>query len=302
MSQVPPSGVNGPSRVRPQAVAATTAGGRLENSPNMSNPIHIISLGAGVQSSCMALMAAKGEIGPMPTAAIFADVQDEPSEVYEFLDYLENLLPFPVLRVSKGKLSEAASTVRLSKKSGLNYLKPGLPMYTLGANGSKGMMHRQCTFTYKIEPLRREAKKLAGKSPITMWIGISTDEALRMKDSPDRKITHIWPLIDKGMSRKDCLGWMQSNGFRKPPRSACIYCPFHSDKEWLRIKTESPSDFAECAAFEKRIQAATAQCTRLTSVPFLHNSRIPLELVDFSKRDDGQTDMFNNECEGMCGV
>ena len=36
---------------------------------------NFLSLGAGVQSSTLALMAAKGEIGPMPDAAIFADTQ-----------------------------------------------------------------------------------------------------------------------------------------------------------------------------------------------------------------------------------
>lgn len=56
----------------------------------MSEPIHVISLGAGVQSSTMALMAAKGEITPMPTAAVFADTQDEPQSVYRWLDWLSN--------------------------------------------------------------------------------------------------------------------------------------------------------------------------------------------------------------------
>lgn len=41
----------------------------------MADPIHVISLGAGVQSSTMALMAANGEITPMPKCAIFADTQ-----------------------------------------------------------------------------------------------------------------------------------------------------------------------------------------------------------------------------------
>ena len=40
--------------------------------------INVLSLGAGVQSSAMALMAAKGEITPMPDCAIFADTQAEP--------------------------------------------------------------------------------------------------------------------------------------------------------------------------------------------------------------------------------
>jgi hypothetical protein len=34
----------------------------------MSEPIHIISLGAGVQSSAMALMASECQIQPMPVA------------------------------------------------------------------------------------------------------------------------------------------------------------------------------------------------------------------------------------------
>ena len=45
--------------------------------PEIISPIHIISLGAGVQSSTMALMAACGEITPMPQCAIFADTQAE---------------------------------------------------------------------------------------------------------------------------------------------------------------------------------------------------------------------------------
>jgi hypothetical protein len=35
----------------------------------------VISLGAGVQSSVMALMAAEGELTPMPDCAIFSDTQ-----------------------------------------------------------------------------------------------------------------------------------------------------------------------------------------------------------------------------------
>jgi hypothetical protein len=60
----------------------------------MSEPIHILSLGAGVQSSTLALMAAAGEVTPMPTAAIFADTQDEPASVYRWLDWLGMLAGF----------------------------------------------------------------------------------------------------------------------------------------------------------------------------------------------------------------
>ena len=61
--------------------------------------MHIISLGAGVQSTTMALMAAHGEIEPMPDCAIFADTGDEPQAVYDHLAWLMsgNVLPFPEL-------------------------------------------------------------------------------------------------------------------------------------------------------------------------------------------------------------
>jgi len=51
----------------------------------MTEPLHIISLGAGVQSTTMALMAAHREIEPMPDCAIFADTGWEPKAVYDHL-------------------------------------------------------------------------------------------------------------------------------------------------------------------------------------------------------------------------
>ncbi len=74
--------------------------------PGVSEPVpnadlRVLSLGAGVQSTTLALMAAHGEIGPMPDCAIFADTGWEPAAVYEHLDWLAsgNVLPFPIHRV-----------------------------------------------------------------------------------------------------------------------------------------------------------------------------------------------------------
>jgi hypothetical protein len=39
---------------------------------------------------------------------------------------------------------------------------------------------------------------------------------------------------------------------------------------------------------------------RLTSTPYLHADRVPLDQVQFV--EDRQTELFTNECEGMCGV
>ena len=69
-----------------------------------SSVITVLSLGAGVQSSTLALMAAHGEVTPMPDCAIFADTGWEPKAVYDWLDWLEPQLPFQVTRVANGNI------------------------------------------------------------------------------------------------------------------------------------------------------------------------------------------------------
>ncbi len=206
----------------------------------MTKPIHIISLGAGVQSSTMALMAACGEITPMPVAAIFADTQAEPKSVYTWLDWLEKQLPFPVHRVTAGNLGEISKTVRTSKAGNL-YTDSNIPVFIKHPHptGRAGLQSRQCTGDFKIDPIHREMRKMAGgeikqwrknkkvgPKPIVQWIGISTDEVGRMKPARPDFIENIWPLIDAGYSRRKCLDWMKDKGFPVPPRSACVFCPY----------------------------------------------------------------------------
>lgn len=70
--------------------------------------LRVQSLGAGVQSTTLALMAAHGETGPMPDCAIFAEAGWEPKAVYDHLDWLRspNVLPFPVHVVSAGNIRD----------------------------------------------------------------------------------------------------------------------------------------------------------------------------------------------------
>lgn len=273
----------------------------------MNEPIHILSLGAGVQSSTLALMAAAGEVTPMPKAAVFADTHAEPASVYRWLDWLEGQIPFPVFRVSNGALAETSTQVRVGRKSGETYLSHAVPAYTLAPDGSKGTLFRQCTDKHKIVPLRKAIDELRGESDAVVWIGISTDEMIRMKPSRFAGITHIWPLIDKGASRKHCIEWMKARGFPTPPRSSCSFCPYHSDREWRRIRDTEPEAFADAVEYERRLQRAIKDVPRMHATPYLHNSRVPLDKVDFSTDvERGQGVLFGGEfgeeCEGMCGV
>lgn len=260
----------------------------------------------------MALRAAHGEITPMPDGAIFADTMAEPRSVYVWLDWLEKQLPFPVHRCSAGFLTKAALKMKVTK-DGRRFSTTDIPFYTLSAAGKAGkVVNRSCTRDYKIKPIHRTLKRLLGyrkgqrmpQEPIvTQWIGISVDEATRMKMSRDRWTVHRWPLIELGMNRHDCKVWMQKHGYPEPPRSSCIYCPFHSNAEWRRLRDEEPKEFAKAARFEKAVQARKCRMENFHSTPYLHRSCVPLDEIDFStEEENGQINMFENECEGMCGV
>lgn len=161
--------------------------------------IRVISLGAGVQSTTMALMAAHGEFGEMPDCAVFADTGWEPLAVYNHLDWLvsSNVLPFPVYRVTGGNIR--ADIISRSNSTGGRFAS--VPWFLKMPNGKQAMGRRQCTKEYKLYPVRRQVRAMLGgrtpKGGAEVWIGISTDEALRMKPSSVQYIVNRWPLIER---------------------------------------------------------------------------------------------------------
>lgn len=278
---------------------------------------NFLSLGAGVQSSTLALMAAHGEVEPRLDAAIFADTGAEPRAVYEWLTWLECEImaspsPFPVYRVSAGSLRQTALTMRMTA-DGRAYSKADIPAFTLGVDGSRGMVSgRRCTMDFKIAPLLKKTRALAGirhkqaEVTVTTWMGISWDELQRMREPRNRWLQHRWPLIERRMRRQDCLNWMKAHGYPAPPRSACEFCPFHSDAEWRNLQLGDPEAFARAVQFELDLQRIKSESANFRSTPYLHSSRRPLSEVDFTT-DRGQLALdlgqdWNVECEGMCGV
>jgi hypothetical protein len=262
--------------------------------------IRILSLGAGVQSTTLALMAARGETDEMPDAAIFADTGWEPDAVYRQVEYLESVLPFPVYRVAVGNLRDDIEAQAADPRRRI----AAVPWFTLSPGGKRGMGRRQCTKEYKLTPIRRKVRELlGGKTPkggAEMWIGISTDEASRMKPSQVGYIVNRFILIEKQMSRRHCVQWMAERQYRPAPKSACKGCPFHDDAMWRDMKINDPDSFSDAVVADRLIRNGGSN---MRGQQFMHRSRKPLDQVDFSNAEDrGQLNLFENECEGMCGV
>lgn len=250
----------------------------------------IISLGAGVQSTVMSLMSACGEL-PIADAAIFADTQWESRSIYSHLDWLETQLPFPVYRVTAGSIRDnALSGIRSDGKSRF----AAVPWFT-----ENGIGMRQCTQEYKLVPIRRKVRELSGGNLCELWIGITIDEATRMKDSGAKYVVNRWPLIEKMMARRDCVKWFEQRFPGIPLRkSSCLGCPYHSDRQWREIKS-IPDEWSDVIEVDRAIRHQA----KMNRLQFMHRSLTPIDEVDFSTAEErGQINMFENDCEGLCGL
>ena len=270
--------------------------------------LKVLSLGAGVQSSTVLMMSIVGELDRLD-CAIFADTQWEPPAVYRHLEWLETqaqAASIPIYRVTAGNIREDAktATVRGRKADGEKY--SSLPFHTI-TKGKKGILKRQCTNQYKIEPIEKEIRRLLGlkyrspwpKEPVVeQWFGISGDEARRVRLPDARWKTHRYPLVfEKWMRRHDCLRWMGEHGFPQPPRSACIGCPLHRASEWRAIRDDSTlwADVVE-------VDEAVRDRGGLRGQLFLHRNAVPLVQIDFTTPEErGQMSGFVDECLGYCG-
>lgn len=279
--------------------------------------IRVLSLGAGVQSTTLALMAAHGEIPPIDHA-IFADTQSEPRAVYDHLAKLmaPGVLPFPVHVVTKGSLRQEILDA-CSGKAG-SWGRP--PLYVKNPDGTDGMTRRQCTTDYKIDLLMRKVRELAGIAPrsrgpaqpvVEQLIGISIDEAHRQKDGWFRWVRNSYPLVDLQMHRQDCEKKLASYGWTAA-KSACTFCPYHSDRQWLSMKRDDPEAWADAVTVDRALRTHQG-VAGFRGMVYLHRERIPLEEVDLEARVAAPRrtqqlrlylpdNSFGDECAGVCGV
>ena len=273
-------------------------------------PFRSLSLGAGVQSTVLALMAERGEYGlPKPDVAIFADTGWEPPAVYEHLNWLREQLSFEVVTVSAGNIKE--NILEGTSPDGNNYL--GIPAFLLNEDGSPSVAARQCTSKYKVRPINKYLREHLGfargrRAPkhiqVEKWFGISVDEVSRQKDSREEWATNRYPLVELGFSRAQLLDWFTKNyPGRYLPRSSCVGCPYRSDGEWKWLKTNAPESFQEAVFVDRALREVPVVRNAITMKgnAYLHKTRIPLSEVDFEGAMDYDSFM-NEECDGLCGI
>ena len=260
--------------------------------------INVISLGAGKQSTYMLLNALDGKFKYKPDLVIFSDTGCEPSYVYKHLDRIEDYIMrnygMPIARVSRGNLMQDVIDYIDGKKS-------RVPMLPLRLGNSGGIMQRQCTFDYKIAPLRKflqqYRKAYCDNDRIRLWIGISMDEVERISDSSVKYIEHYYPLVENNIRIDQIINWFAVNDLPEPGKSACLICPFHSWQYWSMLKRFQPEEFENACDFDDKIR----NYPKLKNKTYLSNKLKPLKNVDFSKHPSLFPELIE-ECHGMCGL
>jgi hypothetical protein len=263
-----------------------------------------LSLGAGVQSTALLLLAAEGVL-PKPDVAIFADTGWEPAAVYRQLDRLAQVAAsagIELHRVSKGNLRHDATDPVHRYAS--------VPYFIRNPDGSNGIGRRQCTSEYKLAPITRKVRELLGAKALAFrrvpagrvceqWIGFSTDEIGRVSDKRRVKyLTSRYPLVELGMSRKDCLRWLAARGWGDTVKSACIGCPFHGNRAWRDLRDNHPDEWADAVAYDAAIRHGGARGNGLRGTAYLHASRVPLDQAAIDRitpaeRRDDQLDLLD---------
>lgn len=248
----------------------------------------ILSLGAGIQSTAVALMSTDGTLPPLDHA-IFSDTGWEPQGVYDHLERLTTHLEAhgtQVHRVSWGNLrDDTLAQIDVT----------WIPFKV----GRSGIMKRQCTENYKLLPLNAKVRQILGASTTIrdngrekvgrlpwsarceLWVGISTDEIERVRPSRHKYMQRVDPLVDwLDMTRADCEGYLAEHWPHPVERSACIGCPYRSNGEWVDMQINDRTSWDDAVSFD----AAVREMGGVYSDAYLHNDRIPLGDIDFASK------------------
>jgi len=250
--------------------------------------VHMITMsyGGGKQTVALVCLILKGKL-PMPDIFVFADTGREVVTTFEYL--AKHVQP---------ALSEFGRKVEIvgHEYSSIDLFSSGgdmlLPAFTR-QNNTIGKMPTFCSNEWKQRPIRRWLKE-RDITDTDVWLGISLDEAERMKSSGLKWYRHVYPLIELApMNRQGCVNVIQSHGWPVPDKSRCWMCPNQSPQAWKDLKRNQPDDFDKAVKLEDEIRTKDEHM-------YFHSLAVPLKnAVDQSEM---QSDMFDGCDSGYCFV
>lgn len=268
-------------------------------------PLAVFSFGGGVQSTAALVLAAQGKLDCK--TFLFCNVGDD-SENPGTLRYVREVaMPYAAAHgltietLQRRRKTGEVETLygRLTKPNSRSF---GIPVRL---SGSGTPANRSCTGDFKIQQVANWCWKhgARAKHPATTMLGISMDEFQRMRNTSGYSYTRLaYPLIDRRMSRQDCMNVIARSGLPIPPKSSCWFCPYHRLSDWQRMSEREPELFSRAVALEAMLTARAKIIKGKASEAVYFSSRMrPLPMLI---GDASQPSLFENDaCEsGYCMV
>lgn len=220
----------------------------------------ILSFGAGMQSTALALMACENAMNdpapypqvPVYDAVIFCDLGLEPLWVHAQLEFTRKaceaagiffkVLDTPLYQDFMENFGERRTI--------------SIPWWTLREDGHKSKMPRYCTLDYKVEAISkyvrwellgyRKGQKLRPEDVKAheMHMGFGFEEKHRCKENPNRMFVNKYPLVDMQLVRADNYKYILEHWSLDTKASACAFCPFHRNYFFQYIRDHEPSTYS----------------------------------------------------------
>lgn len=222
----------------------------------MTADLRIVSHGGGVQTTAMLVLAAQGVIDF--DTFVMANVGDD-SEAPETIAYVRDVAkPYAdahgldLIEVRRMRRTGEAFPTLLEYVTDPAIRSVPIPVYMPG--GAPGT--RQCTERWKIKVVGKWARDRGATpdNPCTVAIGFSADEVWRANtnraEAWERK---VFPLIDLGITRRECAQLIADAGLPPAPKSSCWFCPFRSPESRRREARNDPERFQRSVDLEQTV-------------------------------------------------
>jgi hypothetical protein len=245
----------------------------------------VLNYGGGRQTVATCILIASGEL-ERPDRIVISDTGREAQSTWDYADqHVRPLLESVGLRLEVAPHSLA--TVDLYSHKGTLLL----PVFT-----PTGKFSAYCSSEWKRDVMRRYLRN-SGVNSATNWIGYSYDERRRWEgrretDGPWRE---RYPLVERMLTKADCVRIIRKAGKPLPPKSACFLCPHRMNSEWRFIRDNYPEQWEEACRTDEEIREDDDQ-----HAVYLHEDRVPLREANLDGPDRKGP---SRQCSlGMCFV
>ncbi len=260
-----------------------------------------------MQSTALALMSCENALAqrkeqtiphpvvPVYDLVVFCDLGFEPPWVKRQVEFIRNAcqsanIPFKVL--DSPLYTDFMSS--FGEKRTIS-----IPWWTLGSDGHKARMPRNCTIDYKVEMISKyfrwevlgyrkgQLLRPEDKKAHEMHMGFGAEEVRRCKESPNPMFVNKFPLVEMGLTRADNYAYIKYMWGLETKASACAFCPFHQNYFFKYLKENLPAVYKKLVGVDELLRDKTPK-PPMDSDLFISRSRKRLTELTDEDCDDAQ--------------